>query len=556
MSNPVETLQAGLKALRKVYLERLPEKIEEIEKIWNSLQANNNDEALKALHLVVHRLNGSGATYGFKALSDRARILEGYLNSIIENKENNSENNNPLLSIQVAEIDNLVAQLRLVAFEPAPTEIVKDLVPLISTQNSGLPEPVSKLVYLLEDESNQVQDLALQIEHFSYDTATFAQLTDLVAAIEQTSPAALILHVKFSEDNLVGAKTIAEIQKSYGIPSIFISEVGDLNARLQAVRAGAKAYYTTPLDINSLIDQLDTLIADQTQEPYRILIIDDEPTLANLYALALQQAGMTTEISNNPLRVMQPLSEFNPDLILMDVYMPYCNGLELAAVIRQQEAYVSIPIVFLSTETSMDKQLAAMRLGGDDFLTKPIQLEHLISSVNSRAQRSRILRSFMTRDSLTGLLNHTKTKEYLDLEVARAQRRQSPLVFAMLDIDHFKAVNDTYGHPTGDRVIKNLARLLQQRLRKTDIIGRYGGEEFAVILLDTDGSAALQALDRVRSHFAQIRQHSENGEFSVSFSCGLATFPNYSSATALNDAADRALYKAKRGGRNQVVLAT
>jgi diguanylate cyclase (GGDEF)-like protein len=212
--------------------------------------------------------------------------------------------------------------------------------------------------------------------------------------------------------------------------------------------------------------------------------------------------------------------------------------------------------VFLSTETSLDKQLAAMRLGGDDFLTKPIQLDHLISSVTSRAQRSRILRSFMIRDSLTGLLNHTKTKEHLDLEVARAQRRQGSLVFAMLDIDHFKSVNDTYGHPTGDRVIKNLARLLQQHLRKTDVIGRYGGEEFAVVLIDTDGPAGLRALDRIRSHFAQIRQQSEGAEFTVTFSCGVATFPDYKSATELNDAADKALYEAKRGGRNQVILAT
>jgi diguanylate cyclase (GGDEF)-like protein len=105
-------------------------------------------------------------------------------------------------------------------------------------------------------------------------------------------------------------------------------------------------------------------------------------------------------------------------------------------------------------------------------------------------------------------------------------------------------------------VIKNLARLLQQHLRKTDVIGRYGGEEFAVVLMDTDGPAGLRALDRIRSHFAQIRQQSEGVEFTVTFSCGVAAFQDYNSTTELNDAADKALYEAKRGGRNQVILAT
>jgi diguanylate cyclase (GGDEF)-like protein len=237
------------------------------------------------------------------------------------------------------------------------------------------------------------------------------------------------------------------------------------------------------------------------------------------------------------------------------MHMPGCTGLELAAIIRQQPAYVSIPIVFLSTEANRDRQLAAMHLGGDDFLTKPIKPDHLISAVTSRVQRARTLRSFMIRDSLTGLLNHTNTREHLDIEVARAQRQHGLLTLALLDIDHFKAVNDTYGHPTGDRVIKSLARLLQQRLRKTDIIGRYGGEEFAVILPHTDGLTAVKLLDEIRATFAHVRHQVDDCAFSVTFSCGIACFPDYADATQLTHAADQTLYDAKRSGRNQVLLA-
>jgi diguanylate cyclase (GGDEF)-like protein len=161
----------------------------------------------------------------------------------------------------------------------------------------------------------------------------------------------------------------------------------------------------------------------------------------------------------------------------------------------------------------------------------------------------------MVRDGLTGLLNHTETKGQLSIELARAKRREAPLAFAMIDLDNFKTVNDTYGHPTGDRVLKNLSRLLQQRLRKTDVIGRYGGEEFAVILIDTDGSTAFEVLDEIRAGFGQILQLSGNVEFSTTFSCGIAVFPDYPDAASLNAAADRALYEAKNSGRNQVILA-
>jgi diguanylate cyclase (GGDEF)-like protein len=303
-----------------------------------------------------------------------------------------------------------------------------------------------------------------------------------------------------------------------------------------------------------LVDSLDTLTAHEAPEPYRILIVDDEPELAQFYEWTLQGAGMQTHAVSDPLKVMEPLTDFRPDLILMDVYMPLYSGLELAMAIRQQQDYVGIPIVFLSGETNVDKQLSAMNIGGDDFLTKPIRPDHLVSAVAARARRSRALRSFMIRDSLTGLLNHTTTKEQIEIEVARARRSHEPLAFAMLDIDRFKSINDTYGHLVGDRVIKNLARLLQQRLRSTDVIGRYGGEEFAVLLTGADSATAFRVLDEIRSGFAALKQQSAGAEFTATLSGGIATFPHFDAGAQLTDAADKALYAAKNGGRNKILL--
>jgi diguanylate cyclase (GGDEF)-like protein len=166
-----------------------------------------------------------------------------------------------------------------------------------------------------------------------------------------------------------------------------------------------------------------------------------------------------------------------------------------------------------------------------------------------------MLRSFMVRDSLTGLLNHTAIKDQLDGVAAWAIRENRPLSFAMVDIDHFKQVNDSYGHPAGDRVIKSLSRLLKQRLSTSDLVGRFGGEEFAVVLTNADGTAAMKILDTIRDDFSQLRHLADGKEFQVTFSCGVADISHFPDVTRLSDAADKALYKAKHAGRNQVMLA-
>lgn len=204
------------------------------------------------------------------------------------------------------------------------------------------------------------------------------------------------------------------------------------------------------------------------------------------------------------------------------MYMPECLGTELAKVIRQHERHVSVPIIYLSAEDDLDKQLDAMSEGGDDFLTKPIRPRHLIATVRTRASRARSLKARMVRDSLTGLYNHTHTLQLLEDARLRARRDGRPLSFAMLDIDHFKQVNDRFGHPMGDRVIKGLALFLKQRLRKTDHIGRYGGEEFAVVLPDTDLDAARLVLDEIRQRFAEIHYPAQPTDLRCTFSCGIA----------------------------------
>ena len=416
--------------------------------------------------------------------------------------------------------------------------------------------PLRKPVYLALQNLERAEHLARQLNFFGLFAQPLADATAFRATMAERYPAAILMDVDFCGPNQ-GLVLAAEAQQGLAqrLPLVFFShQEVDTPTRLAAVRAGGQEFFTGSLDASSLIERIEILTNVVHYDPYKVLIIDDSRSQAAHTERMLNSAGIVTRTLTEPIQAMAELAEFQPDLIILDMYMPDCNGTELAKVIRHNERYVSVPIIYLSAEDDLDKQLDAMSEGGDDFLTKPIKPRHLIATVRNRAARARDLKARMVRDSLTGLFNHTHTLQLLEDARHRAHRDGLPLTFAMLDIDHFKKVNDTHGHPMGDRVIKSLALFLKQRLRKTDHIGRYGGEEFAVILPDTDASTAARVLDEIRQRFAEIRYPAHPHDLSCTFSCGIAELSDGMDSNALSNQADEALYLAKRGGRNRVEI--
>jgi diguanylate cyclase (GGDEF)-like protein len=249
------------------------------------------------------------------------------------------------------------------------------------------------------------------------------------------------------------------------------------------------------------------------------------------------------------------LSEFRPNLVLMDMQMGRYSGATLARMIRFDPEWLGLPIVYLSSEENRERQLEALSHGGDDFLTKPVSDHYLQRAVLVRCYRARQLEKLATRDSLTGLLKHSLANAEIENEFARSVRAGQESVVAMLDLDHFKRVNDRYGHRAGDMVIKGLANLLRHRLRKSDILGRYGGEEFIVALVDCALDDARAVMASVCERLSRIVFNAGDQEFSVTVSIGLARMNDYPTVEAAIEAADKALYERKHSGRNGVSLA-
>jgi diguanylate cyclase (GGDEF)-like protein len=345
---------------------------------------------------------------------------------------------------------------------------------------------------------------------------------------------------------------IATIRKSCPASQLFYLGVQSAIEPIVALmRAGIDVTIPAEEQPSTVLNCVLDLVQTNVQEQYRVLVVEDSRVAVALIQRTLAQHGIDTEAINDPGKLLDMLESYRPDLILMDMYMPRFNGVEATRVLRQMAAYSALPIVYLSGESEVGMQVEALRLGGDQFLNKPFNPVLLAAVVKTRIERFRETQRSTRLDGLTGLLNHTAAKSRLKSMVAQIAAHGT-LTVAMIDIDHFKSINDTYGHPVGDQVIRGLAWLLKGRLRSIDLIGRYGGEEFIIALPDVSLEQAGLVIDRIRTDFSALPHAHPGGALYATFSAGMAAYPLVDTAASLTEAADGALLQAKRHGRNRV----
>ena len=379
----------ALAALRQQFKEQLPQRLQAVRALYEGmdLQAWQAADA-ELLHRQVHSLTGSAGTFGMMSLSVLARELEqqiaGLMRGVSAGAALSGDDRARWLAAgdTFARLEQL-AKVRIESNAPSLTP------PVPQRRASATP-----LIDLVEDDREQARHLVqvlqaegFRVRHFDRPVAFRAAMMTPTAE----KPDAVVMDLVFPEGEDVGVYLMQELGlgQASGLPVVVVSVRDDMNARLQAFRAGASRYLVKPVAPGQLADVLDALTGRLPPEPYRVLMVDDDALLLEAQATVLRAAGMEVHTLTEPLQVLQAMQAFRPDVVVLDMYMPEATGPELAAVLRERDTQLHLPILFLSAESDLSQQLTALSLGGDDFLVKPVQPDHLVAAVTVRARRSR-----------------------------------------------------------------------------------------------------------------------------------------------------------------------
>lgn len=303
-----------------------------------------------------------------------------------------------------------------------------------------------------------------------------------------------------------------------------------------------------------------------------ILVADDEPVNLALIKRRLEWEEYRVETAEDGGQAVEAARRVLPDLIILDVMMPVLDGLQACRLLKEDPATRDIPVIFLSALDDTDTKVSGLALGANDYVSKPFRVEELLARVrvgirlkrerDRLRQRAEELRrsaeaasEMSMTDALTGLLNRYGLHRALQRELSEARRYARPLSCLLLDIDFFKAVNDTYGHAAGDAALAQAARALTESVRGSDVVCRYGGEEFLVLAPETGVEGASALAEKIRQTFSSRLFGDGARTFPLTLSVGVAQLGASESGNDMIARADEALYHAKQSGRDRVEAA-
>jgi diguanylate cyclase (GGDEF)-like protein len=354
---------------------------------------------------------------------------------------------------------------------------------------------------------------------------------------------------------LVRPLTSAPSSRDQEQPTLFTCEDDGFNERLACVRRGGAGLLIRPYPIDELRRVISNCQRPAGFSNRRVLVVEDDTAMAALIAQTLLNAGYRVECAKAASELIDKLLDFHPDLLLLDLHLPDCTGAELALIARQLPGFATMPILYISGESNSMNQVAALKCGADGFITKPIRPRDLIGRIDAVVSRLSELDRLAHFDALTGVFNARAARLELQMAMRVAARSGADLSIVLIDVDHFKKVNDVHGHMVGDRVLQRLGQLLTQRFRGSDMVGRLGGEEFLVVMPGASLKDAVGLVDSVRKLFPLACQGTceEAGLPAATFSAGVSQWDGLMSPEALTDLADQRLYRAKAEGRNRVV---
>ena len=550
------SLPAGIVELRDRFLERARLDVATLIALGAAVrQAPRRDAhaGLSSMSTLLHRLAGSAGSFGLEQLGLRARRLERLCRML--QQDSNADFPNRLQALQegLQQLPRDIDQAPEAVLQrlPLPVSLAMDA----AEEDARRDAPEVLLVAVLADDDAFREQLRKALEGFGYRIELFDALDAVASRAARPGLSAIVARV---DANALAGSALRRLRAGDPdpVPLVLVGPRAEFAEALAAVRGGADGYCAEPLDLPRLESRLHYLIERRSRDGLRVLLVDDDRDLLAACKAILENVHMEVATVDDPSTALAAMAHFRPEVVVMDIRMPQCTGPELAQVMRLDDEWLHVPIVYMSSQSDGADQLLATGKAGEAFLAKPIDARELIATVSANGRHARQMVQTASRDTLTGLLKHSFIKEYLAAELERAHRLRAPTCAVMIDLDHFKDVNDKHGHPTGDLVIRTLAALLRQRLRVIDGIGRLGGEEFLGVLSNCSAGRAAGIIEGIRRQFNEVEFAGRGAPFHVSFSAGVAESRGSThNAVELVSAADKALYRAKNEGRNRVLVA-
>jgi diguanylate cyclase (GGDEF)-like protein len=492
---------------------------------------------------LAHNLKGTSRSCGFDKLGALAELLEYSLRDILEQNVDEWEK----VEKALAEAKKESEKVRVQFMDYVPT--AEELQNLNNSSAKArvlmvCAEPQQKLI-------NGNGGIPLELINVTHTCDVMAK------AIEKQLDAALIEILPGERDQAFQmARELRSLPGYDNLPLGFIYDHVHDAERSDATHAGASIFIEKPFARETLNEALQHLITIREGGRSRVLIVDDDEDFTELISVALGNEGMLVRALHDPFKVSDVLEEYSPDLMLLDVMMPGILGFDVCRKVRGSGRWQDLPIIFLTAQTDLNSRLSAFDAGGDDYLIKPVINAELLKRVKVRLDKARMQRERQDRDVLTGLLLRRAFSDSLSALLSESERHGFNFSLSLLDIDHFKKVNDNYGHMAGDRVLAHVGKLLRKRFRVEDLRGRWGGEEFILAFRHEKKETMKKALNRVLEELCKIEFKGDSGEsFYTSFSAGMVDFPaDGTNAHDLILSADRRLYVAKKNGRNQICI--
>lgn len=532
----------ALIALRRKFAAGRGEKIAEVCMLLARASDKRTADGLRELRSALHKLAGSAPMFGFPRSGEVARECEHLLDAALDQPSPRVPDRLPGIVSRLAQMLDEEGR----ALDAAPAES-----PAGAASPRAASPPIRGLgagvIVSAGDEHTEWFESELTAAGY---TATLVRSDGDVLRV-CTGADVVLINVAAGGDGYAICRRLAELPSPPRTRILFATGDTSFDA-LKVSGSKADRMIHRASDLRTILRPVGAPSADRVVA--RILSVEDDPECAQAIQAILGSAGHSVKVLARPDELFGQLSDFRPELLLLDYDLPNMNGFEIARVVRSDARHEATPIVFVTTRSEKRDRRAATAAGGDDFVTKPFTADELLDIVHAHLQRHRAYRRRLDSDLLTELLNRGAAMTAVDDMLAAAGRRGTAVLVSILDLDHFKRVNDELGHPTGDRVLREMGAHLRSTLLPGDVAGRLGGEEMVVALEGGTEEELLERLDELRKSLRIELRSSDGGKGRVTFSAGAAMFPRDGKlASELLRQADHALYAAKTQGRNRVV---